>query len=721
MASFTYPPIEPNPDPSPLSPTVPLNPPMVGEASPFDHVDGQNRDLVLESIRSWVRNQLRGWTTAWQDYLIYWLALVTTWINGFNTAAEAYITEYAIAGYSWRTTNTPINPSGTTEVVINDVDPTRPLAIGDLVLGISTAQDAPTYYAEITSIIDTSHVIVTYLGYFQGLPGNGWWTTTTTIAHTGTTNVVLTATESRTVQIGDLVLDNTPAGAYGEVTVVTDPTHVTVLFVGTLQGPVGPAGPGRGVDVTLYGAVGDGVHDDTSAIQAALNYAQSLVELPPPAPFNGAMVYFPRGKYLISSTLNVTSSNIILEGESSASAIIFAPNASFDLVSFNGGGTSLNYAGVRQLRFSTPGNATAGYHLRVQQCVYFIADDILFNGWFGGLIVSDGGVCMFSHLIFSEEDRTSGTNGIGIYIDSTPSYCADLHFTDIQIAETLSSSNIVAWEVTSVDGLYMENCHIHGQFLVSPSGTGLQTTVRSIEMVNCYFDASLDACLNLSGAPSNAYADIRLVNCYFRAGVSGIKVSATVAVVGVQITNCRFDSNSADGIQLLSSSLTTDWIIANCVFSGNNTNNVVSEGDISIQGTANNIMISDCTFVGGGNPGVGVGIGATAQNIILNNLNLIASTAQFIISIAVGALVYYKGLLGYVVKNKGTLTLTAATTQTITHGMSVTPTLPAIRLNVNGVTPAWYITAITSTTFEVVFASAPTAGVLMGWAIDMEY
>lgn len=66
------------------------------------------------------------------------------------------------------------------------------------------------------------------------------------------------------------------------------------------------------VNVTLpaYGAKGDGVTDDTAAIQAAIDYVASL---------GGGRVYLP-GKttdYIISSTLLIHSSNIILEGAGS--------------------------------------------------------------------------------------------------------------------------------------------------------------------------------------------------------------------------------------------------------------------------------------------------------------------------------------------------------------------------------------------------------------------
>jgi hypothetical protein len=66
-------------------------------------------------------------------------------------------------------------------------------------------------------------------------------------------------------------------------------------------GPEGPQGPPGGVpgnyDVTDYGAVGNGVHDDTVAIQEAINTAVSDT--------NGGVILFPPGVFLISSALTV--------------------------------------------------------------------------------------------------------------------------------------------------------------------------------------------------------------------------------------------------------------------------------------------------------------------------------------------------------------------------------------------------------------------------------
>lgn len=67
---------------------------------------------------------------------------------------------------------------------------------------------------------------------------------------------------------------------------------------------------GAPINVFDYGAVGDGVTDDTSAIQAALDYAATLV-----AGFaQGAKVILPSGEFVISASLSIGANGISLVG-----------------------------------------------------------------------------------------------------------------------------------------------------------------------------------------------------------------------------------------------------------------------------------------------------------------------------------------------------------------------------------------------------------------------
>jgi hypothetical protein len=77
------------------------------------------------------------------------------------------------------------------------------------------------------------------------------------------------------------------------------------------------------VSVKDFGAIGDGVADDTSAIQAAINVAKSVS--------GGGVVYLPKGKYKTTAPLNLTglffSQNLIIRGDGRwASQIVVAFN-----------------------------------------------------------------------------------------------------------------------------------------------------------------------------------------------------------------------------------------------------------------------------------------------------------------------------------------------------------------------------------------------------------
>lgn len=62
------------------------------------------------------------------------------------------------------------------------------------------------------------------------------------------------------------------------------------------------------VSVKDFGAVGDGIADDTAAIQACIDAVGALMD---------GVVFFPTGKYRITTSLNLTNGNVSLKGSSS--------------------------------------------------------------------------------------------------------------------------------------------------------------------------------------------------------------------------------------------------------------------------------------------------------------------------------------------------------------------------------------------------------------------
>jgi len=172
---------------------------------------------------------------------------------------------------------------------------------------------------------------------------DAWVLFSGTPTQTSATTFTITGDQTSTFTVGTRLKFDDSSTLYGNVTVSAYTTLTTVTVVldsGSLSGslstvytsiadtvsePIGsasvnylPSGTGaiatnvqaklrEIVSVKDFGAIGDGVNDDTAAIQAALDYISNLTNLAVPlesTTYAGA-VYFPPGAYKVSSTLSV--------------------------------------------------------------------------------------------------------------------------------------------------------------------------------------------------------------------------------------------------------------------------------------------------------------------------------------------------------------------------------------------------------------------------------
>lgn len=463
-----------------------------------------------------------------------------------------------------------------------------------------------------------------------------------------------------------------------------------------------------------FNAVGDGVTDDTAAIQAAIDAAQALVLDRFVGP--GVAVTFPDGTYLISSTLTIDTSNVYLVGGAPGAAMLYAPNADFDLVHFDGSALALYSVGMLNLKTYTPGNATAGCHIRVRRAINSLFDNIQCIGWYDGIISDGCAKTFYSNVILSQENRTNGTSfRYGFDFASTVENNSDVHVSDFQIVWTPAVlTNEYAIRIQGADGIWFDNGHHHGAVLLNPSSV----TCASIFWSGVYFDASPTNHVVFNGT-SAAYRNFKFSNCYMRdCAADAILFNASSTITKVEVVTTQLASNGT-GIRVTSA--VDDMVVGLSTFDDNNVGNSAANGDIIV--TSGGVTVIGNRFIGGGAAGTTVALGASSADCIVTN-NSMASSGPTVKVTNAGTNNRIRGNTGFVTKNFGQATINNPdTTVVVNHGLAVTPSVGQIRLTLNsasaGVTRFWPST-ITATQFTINVDATPSTSATIGWAIDAE-
>lgn len=304
--------------------------------------------------------------------------------------------------------------------------------------------------------------------------------------------------------------------------------------------------------VKRYGAVGNGVADDTAAIRAAYSAAKTYVN----ANASGATVFFPPGKYLVSDTVGPNEDLIHTEG-SGASANAFGPygssliptpdfpNDQYVWAADLTGKTQIlngnNLTGLSIRKDATLSNTVHGVHWRIASGVMSNCRVIGMSGRGMGIQGYDTNWKTIYSIFDKCRFRLNGTNGVEL-LGST----SDMFFT---------------------------NCLFDGQ----TTGSGLHNPGAGTLYQDCHFTGNLNNIKFFEGA-----TEVKISGCMFETPREhNIFIDATDgAVSALRIIGNRFDSNAltADNtfdtinISRSSGSHTVGCIIALNSFSGSGAN-----------------------------------------------------------------------------------------------------------------------------------------------------
>lgn len=266
-------------------------------------------------------------------------------------------------------------------------------------------------------------------------------------------------------------------------------------------------------NVKVWGAIGDGIKNDTAAVQATIDYAVSV---------GGKAVFFPHGTYNVTALTGVSS------------VVLFGDNASFvgitDTISQIGKPSSNLVYNVKD--YGAIGDGTTNDTTDIQAAITAAA-------LVGGSVYFPDGTYSFTQLTISNSVRLisfgkatlkqlpnvgsainiSGT-GLQVYFDN-------LHFDGNNSAQVADSNNSII-EVNAVgtltDPMYIRvtNCEFNNQCLAS---------------INSYSD------LGAGTGQEYLYVD----SCQFYGGNEGTSTTYGTKYISVNngghavITNCIFD------------------------------------------------------------------------------------------------------------------------------------------------------------------------------------
>ena len=413
---------------------------------------------------------------------------------------------------------------------------------------------------------------------------------------------------------------------------------------GNYQTPNNPTGSvsrtmiTKAADITSvkdFGAIGDGVANDTAAIQATINYVAGL---------GGGTVFLPAGKYIINAALIINKPYIQIQGAGQGNTYIISSNDGHAILKFqtdpnNPVVSNANYCGASHLTLQfgtlvTPSPTHTG-------SVYSIATPAA-----GSVaLYNNGDWCYFNNIFINNCYTGIECDGLGGGTYGAD-YCNTVDFNKINIynavysglyshdhAENITAKDILfsidaVWRSTkfntwfSAGAMYLpgrnqghqfHNCSTYGgAYALQAVGTADADGQRpdACRFFQCYFDSTYN------GVVMTNSQNIDFESCHWanRPG-NGINVSYChfIRFIGGAATACE-----GHGVVVLNSNFIT--------FSGfssyaNSVAPVNSSYGVIIGGNSTDVTITGCTFAtpGGSTQKAGLRLDSGINRIVVTN------------------------------------------------------------------------------------------------------
>jgi hypothetical protein len=325
---------------------------------------------------------------------------------------------------------------------------------------------------------------------------------------------------------------------------------------------------GRIYCVRDYGALGNGVHDDTVAIQACINAAAAA---------KGGIVFFDGGKYLISAPLQLAS-NIIIQGSGASQLGVFTSGTTIvqsvgNVDIFTTGTAGLLYGiAIRDLNLTYSGglgSPTGGAAIRLANAQGAWVERVYISTCFNGIVFGVDSAAppanpVVALWIWAHRNIVAGVVNSAFVVSGNT---ANLDMQDnlcFGFGGNTGPSNVMT--ITPLgycDVLIFKNndCESFGGGLVltSTSNTLVGGIVDSYIEANIFDACGAAPCLQFSAQNLGAYSRIKCSNNWFTAGAPQavlLQANTGSSIVDITFRGNLFSSGGSYGMIITGNSVT---------------------------------------------------------------------------------------------------------------------------------------------------------------------
>ena len=302
------------------------------------------------------------------------------------------------------------------------------------------------------------------------------------------------------------------------------------------------------INVKDHGAVGDGVHDDTAAINNAMTFIPS-----------GGILLFPPGSYLLngSSGINGSVAGLVIKGSGAENTKIligssFTGTSAIALTAYNTQVRDLSVSGASGTTTSNPvANGiefTALRRAKVLFCSFFNI-----NGWaIEGVSTSASGTSNFFGSLIHGNYMNSCAGGIHTLGNTTQGFAVNIQISDNQMYGTGVTSGASA----NLDAIRIEDSWdtlISNNIAWTSVGTG--ASLHYVGSCAAGFVQNFDGlgpntgnCVLLEDGANGSPQNVRINGGVIQQGLIGLNI--TGAAFNIHISDVRFINNQTHGMQV---------------------------------------------------------------------------------------------------------------------------------------------------------------------------